>query len=138
PRVLVSHRNSCSTRQVNVGRTSFCSGHDRAVRLLMLPPPALTLIPYTTLSRSGLLTWSGGTQSGSGSTSAQGGMALSGGTILDGRTLNTSQQVIWSGQNSRLDANNGAVINNAGSWDSQADQFLLVTAGAPAFFHNNG
>src|SRR5438270_12062758 len=69
--------------------------------------PALTVSGGTLsgsdeLTVNGLLTWSGGTQSGKGSTSAQGGMALSGGTILDGRTLNTSQQVIWSGQNSRF------------------------------------
>src|SRR5207302_4711767 len=129
--------NVGSSLTVSGGLADFSTGQAGGVSMPALTVSGGTLSGSDELTVNGLLTWSGGTQSGSGSTSAQGGMALSGGTILDGRTLNTSQQVIWSGQNSRFDANNGAVINNAGTWDSQADQFLF-TAGAAAAFHNSG
>jgi hypothetical protein len=82
------------------------------------------------------LTWTGGTMADNGSISV-GSLTISGTATktLDTRTLNTGS-VSWTG--GTITGNNGAVINNAGTFLVQTDQPLFWSVGAAPVFNNSG
>ena len=92
-----------------------------------------------TVTIAGPLAWTAGAFSGAGVTKANGSVAISGAGIKDVaiRTLNTPGSVTWIGTGIvRLSAN--AVINNSGTWDSQADTILTFTGPQGKTFNNSG
>ena len=92
----------------------------------------------------GSLTWAGGYMSGSGVTNSNGGAVLGDAVnfsqlVLDQRTLNLA-----AGQTATLQGltyfylQNGATINNAGTFLAQSDYFMNYNGGAPVIFNNSG
>jgi fibronectin-binding autotransporter adhesin len=97
-----------------------------------------TLSGTGTLTVSGLMTWSGGTQSGSAVTNANGGMALSGEPFLDTRTMNNSGTATWTGE-AFLMLNGSIFNNNSGStWNHQGDTGIQFEGGTTPTFNNSG
>ena len=84
----------------------------------------------------GLMTWTGGDQTGSGETIANGGVAISGGANkhLDSRTLTLNAPSTGFGD---LRALNGATIENNSTLEIIFDDFLQHAGGAISSFINN-
>src|SRR6516164_7258188 len=98
---------------ISSGGLNFSSGS--AVSSSTLTQSGGTLTGSDTVSLSGLVTWSVGTQSGTGTTNANGGTSFPGGSaILDTRTLNVSGATTFGSTTvaSNLSLQNGAVVNN--------------------------
>jgi hypothetical protein len=97
-----------------------------------------TLTNNSTLTVSGLLTWSGGTESGTGTTNANGGMALSSEPFLSGVTLNNTGTASWTGIAFLME--NGAVFNNVSgaTWNHQSDSLIQFEGGTIPVFNNAG
>ena len=98
----------------------------------------VALTNSSTLSVSGLLTWSGGTVSGTGTTNANGGMALSGEPFLSQQTLNNVGTATWDGSTFLME--NGAVINNeaGATWNHKNDSEIEYVEGTTPVFSNAG
>ena len=88
------------------------------------------------VTSSGLYTWSGGVMSGGGATNAQGGMVINGNVDIGPRTLSLSGNSFWT--TGLLFHRSGAVINNAGTFEIQADLQSSFQGGAASAFNNNG
>jgi hypothetical protein len=85
--------------------------------------------------------WTGGTMSGVGTTTieamVEGGVLQIGGNVtLDGRTLNNYGAATWVSGN--ITANNGAVLNNYGTFHVHGDASLVRGSGAAPTFNNYG
>ena len=109
-----------------------------------------------TVTVSGLTTWSGGTMCTSfsngscvaptgaeGVTSTNGGMTFPSTSQLqlNGRTLNTGGTTAWTSatvSGGDLLLQNGAIINNSGTWDFQNDSYVDFYTGAGNMINNNG
>jgi len=92
---------------------------------------------------SGLLTLTAGTISGSGAVNASGGILINpgGGTFgLDGRTLTNEpgQTATWTGSGSNIQASNGAVFNNLGTFQAQNQGAFTQGSGAASSFIDKG
>ena len=92
---------------------------------------------------SGLLTLTAGTISGSGTVTASGGIVINptGAAFgLDGRTLTNAagQTATWTGTGSDIQASNGAVFKNLGTFLAQNQGTFSQGAGAPSSFVNQG
>lgn len=89
------------------------------------------------LTVEGLFNWAAGTQSGGGETTAKGGLDMlsAGDNNLVGRTLTVHGTTTYLGD---LRAQDGAVINNHGTFDIQNDEDLTFTGGAAPTFNNFG
>ncbi len=92
---------------------------------------------------SGLLTLTAGTISGSGTVHADGGIVINptGAAFgLDGRTLTNAagQTATWTGTGSDIQASNGAVFNNLGSFVAQNQGTFNQGAGALSSFVDQG
>jgi hypothetical protein len=92
----------------------------------------------STLTVSGLFTWSGGTESGTGTTNANGGMTISGEPFLSGLTLNNAGTASWSGITFLME--NGAVFNNqvGATWNHENDSAIQFEGGTVPIFNNAG
>jgi len=100
-------------------------------------PMGTTLTGSGTVTVSGLTTWSGGSMEGSGVTNANGGLTLGGNNVhLSTRTLNNAGTATWTAGDIGL--NNGATINNSGTWDVQTDSYLTNLDGSLSIFNNSG
>ena len=92
---------------------------------------------------SGLLTLTAGTISGSGTITASGGIVINptGAAFeLDGRTLTnpTGQTATWTGSGSDIQASNGAVFNNFGTFLAQNQGSFAQGTGARSSFADPG
>ena len=103
-----------------------------------LEQSAGTLEGTDTLTVSGLLTWSGGTESGTGTTNANGGMTLTVEPFLSGRTLNNAKTATWNGIAFLME--NGAVLNNqaGATWNHENDSSIQFEGGTTPVFNNAG
>jgi hypothetical protein len=91
-----------------------------------------------TVTVSGMLTWSQGTESGPGITNAEGGMTLTVEPFLSGRTLNNTKTATWDGDVFLME--NGAVFNNkaGATWNHENDTSIQFEGGTTPVFNNAG
>jgi autotransporter-associated beta strand protein len=102
-----------------------------------------TLAGTGDLSVGGLLTLSSGTISGSGKVSANGGILINpaGAAFnLDGRTLinPAGKTATWTGTGGAIDASNGAVVENLGTFVAENSGTLNQGSGAASAFIDKG
>ena len=106
-----------------------------------------TLTGAGTVTVSGLLTWTGGIESGTGTTVANGGLAITASnaafTVLDGRTLTNAATATVNGSgNQYLDLGDNAVLNNlpGATFDFEAEVSLRTNGevSGAATFNNQG
>ncbi|MCH8185482.1 MAG: cadherin-like domain-containing protein, partial [Chloroflexi bacterium] len=89
---------------------------------------------------SGTLTWTAGTMSGSGKTTIEATAALNmSGTTknLNERTLDNLGTATWTGTGN-INARDGSVFNNIGTFDAQNDRTFDWISGAAPVFNNTG
>ena len=110
-----------------------------------IPATNLTLSVFGTLGGTGNVTvsgafsWTGGTQQGTGTTTIASTGTLTIGSVatktIDDRTLANNGTVNWQAGN--INAFNGALIENAGTFDIGVDG-TIGGFGTPSRFHNTG
>jgi hypothetical protein len=106
------------------GGTLNLGGASQVNNTLTLTGGTLTGVGGMTVT--GVFTWTGGDMSGTGQTNANGGMVIGAPyNVLNQRTLNTAGTTTWLGTGD-IYLNDGAVINNSGTWDVQNDQNLYA------------
>ncbi|HTA56525.1 MAG TPA: Ig-like domain-containing protein, partial [Candidatus Baltobacteraceae bacterium] len=92
------------------------------------------------LNLPGLFTWTAGTLALPQTTNAAGGIAFPniGNMILNLGTLNTSGAVTFAagGPGSSFLLQNGAIVNNTGTWNLQGDEFVTYNGGTATRFNN--
>jgi hypothetical protein len=92
------------------------------------------------LSISGPFTWGGGAQTGTGTTAVNGTLTITGGgnhDLTSSRAFNTNATTTWSSAGA-VRIGSGAIVNNSGTWDSQANSTLSNPFGGTATFNNSG
>ncbi len=121
---------------VTTGTLNFSTG--KAVSATTMTQSAGTLTGTDTLTLTGLLTWSGGTESGAGITDANGGMTITGEPFLDTRTINNKKTATWSGIEFLM--LNGSIFNNlaGATWNHTVDTQIAFDGGNTPTFSNAG
>ncbi|MGC2357027.1 MAG: choice-of-anchor D domain-containing protein, partial [Candidatus Acidiferrum sp.] len=121
---------------ISSGILNFSTG--KAISAATLTQSAGTLTGTDTVTITGLLTWSGGTESGTGVTDANDGMTISGEPFLDTRTLNNKKTATWTGIEFLM--LNGSIFNNVTGaiWNHQADTQIAFDGGTIPTFSNAG
>src|ERR1035438_5418317 len=121
---------------ITSGTLNFSTG--KAVSVSTLTHSAGTLTGTDTLTITGLLTWSGGTESGTGITDANDGMTISGEPFLDTRTINKKKTATWSGVDFLM--LNGSIFNNlaGATWNHTVDTPIAFEGGNTPTFSNAG
>jgi hypothetical protein len=121
---------------ITSGTLNFSTG--KAVSVSTLTHSAGTLTGTDTLTITGLLTWSGGTESGTGITDANDGMTISGEPFLDTRTINNKKTATWSGVDFLM--LNGSIFNNlaGATWNHTVDTPIAFEGGNTPTFSNAG
>ncbi|HEX4824477.1 MAG TPA: hypothetical protein VFV19_09195 [Candidatus Polarisedimenticolaceae bacterium] len=128
-----------TTGVLNVGAGSLDIAQDASLRAFNLGGGAVT--GAGTIVINGLFTWSNGQLSGTGTVTAAGGTAITNSPMLDGRRLinPSGQTMTYASANTGFNFANGAVLQNDGTFDSQADNLLQWTgAGTIGALQNNG
>ena len=121
---------------VSNGTMNFVTG--KTITATSLTQTAGTLEGTDTLTVTGALTWSGGTESGTGITNANGGMTLTSEPFLSGRTMNNAKTATWDGLAFLME--NGAVFNNkaGATWNHETDSDIQFEGGTTPVFNNAG
>ncbi len=92
------------------------------------------------LTIGGPFSWGGGAQTGTGTTTVNGTLTITGGgnhDISSSRIFNTNATTNWSSTGA-VRVGSGAIINNAGTWDSQNNHTMSNPFGGTATFNNSG
>ncbi|TWU27617.1 beta strand repeat-containing protein [Bythopirellula polymerisocia] len=108
---------------------------------LALTNSSATIDGTSTITASGMLTWTRGTMTGAGITNANGGLDLSGSNskTLNGRVLNNAGSATWTA--GQFITGNGAVLNNqlGATFDTNFDgEIFDGFIGAPSQINNAG
>ncbi|MFZ0817966.1 MAG: choice-of-anchor D domain-containing protein [Candidatus Sulfotelmatobacter sp.] len=121
---------------ISNGTLNFVTG--KTITTSSLTQTAGTLEGSDTLTVTGAITWSGGTESGTGITNANGGMTLTSEPFLSGRTLNNTGTASWNGLAFLME--NGAVFNNksGATWNHETDSSIQFEGGTTPVFNNAG
>ena len=121
---------------INSGILNFSTG--KAISAATMTQSGGTLTGTDTVTITGLLTWSEGTESGTGVTNANGGMTISGEPFLDTRTLNNKKTATWTGNEFLM--LNGSIFNNLSGaiWNHQGDTQIAFDGGTTPTFSNTG
>ena len=136
--------NVAGTTNISNGTVTF----NNAATTSQLILSSGTITSTTPLTVTSVLTWTGGTMSGTGSTNipsgarlyTDGGVCCSSTKFLDTRTLNNAGSAVWSnaGYNPIIYLQNGATLNNSGTFDVQTDSTIANSGGTLPVFNNTG
>jgi len=120
---------------ITSGTLNFSTG--KKISATTLTQSAGTLTGTDTVTITGVLTWSGGTESGTGVTDANDGMTISGEPFLDTRTLNNKKTATWTGIEFLM--LNGSIFNNltGAIWNHEADSQIAFDGGTGTPTFNN-
>jgi hypothetical protein len=121
---------------VNSGTLNFSAG--TAITTPSITQSAGTLTGTDTITSTGAITWSGGTEGGAGVTNANGGMTITSEPFLDTRTLNNTGTATWNGIAFLM--LNGSTFNNqkGATFNHQNDSLIEWDGGTNPTFNNLG